>query len=113
MQLELHQQQFPAEAHRKVRHRRAKEATERADADTPTWSQRAYDYLVMFAKQRKEDFLGEEVIYSSRSAGVPDVADRRAWGSCFSKAARNGVIRRVGWSTATKNSSAKPVWRGT
>lgn len=103
--------QFPASVHRKVRMRRAVECTEHADAVEPKWSEKAYAFLCQFAATCDHDFLGEEVIYASKAAGVPEAADKRAWGSVFAKAAKARVIVRVGWSTSTRNASAKPVWR--
>lgn len=102
---------FPAAAHRRVRHRKAKDCTEKADADTPKWSVLAYNHLCHFARARDGEFLGEEFIYTAIRNGLPAPADKRAFGSVFTKAAKAGVIKRVGWSTSTMNCSAKPVWR--
>lgn len=101
--------QFPTAAHRRVRMRKAVQATERADTDSPSWSQQAYAFLCQFAVARGGEFLGEEVISRSRGV-VPEPTDKRAWGSVFTKAARAGVIVRNGWSTATRNCSAKPTY---
>jgi hypothetical protein len=96
---------------RPVRDRKAQDCTDKADALISTWSGRAYEFLEKFAKDCDHQFLGEEVVSRSRGE-VPEPHDKRAWGSVFTKAARRGVIRRVGWSTATKNCSAKPVYVG-
>lgn len=94
-----------------VRQRAAQRATDHADADSPTWSQRAYAALQRFAAQRDGEFLAEEAIYwMTHADGLPEPADKRAFGSVFTRAARAGVIRRVGWSTNTKNCSAKPTY---
>jgi hypothetical protein len=100
-----------ARAHKRVRHAKAQLCLDAQDAREPSWSERAYAFLVEFARLREGEFLGEEVIYTSREI-VPPALDKRAWGSVFAKASKARVIKRVGWSTATKNCSAKPVWQG-
>lgn len=102
---------FPAKAHRAVRMRRATEATERADADCAGWAEQAYAFLKRFARRRKDPWLSEEFIYWSKGAGLKQPKDKKAFGSIVRRALNNGVIRRAGVSTATRNSSLKPTWR--
>lgn len=108
-QPDLFAQPITRATQRRVRVQKAQDATDKADADEPKWSDMAYAYLVQFAAERDGEFLGEEVIYRSKGH-VPEPANTKAWGSVFIKAARNGVICKAGWSSNTKNASPKPVW---
>lgn len=101
---------FPAEAHRRVRHRKATECAEKADALIPSWSDSAYEFLCAFARGRTEPFLTEEAIHRSKAAGVPQAHNKAAWGAIVLKARCRGVIRQAGWSTATRNAGPKPTW---
>lgn len=103
--------QLALSLHRAVRHRKAVEATERASADCPGWSDIAYAFLCEFSRGRTEPFLAEEMIYRSHGH-VPEPADPRAWGSLVRKAVREGALRVAGVSSATKNSSLKRTYVG-
>lgn len=102
---------FPAAAHRKARMRKAVEATEKADADSAGWSQRACEYIRRFAAQREGDWLTEEFITWSRAAGLDQPENKKAFGTPIAMSARRGVIVQVGWSKNTRNASPKPTWR--
>ncbi len=102
--------QLCLDMHRRARHAKAVECTEAAEARAPGWTQRAYELLGTFSRRRKRGWIGEEFIYWSSRHGLKKPKDKRAFGSVFATAARRGVIRRIDWSTATRNSSAKPVW---
>ena len=102
---------FPAQAHKRLRHRKATEATEKATADIPQWADLAYAFLCRFAVEREQPFLTEELRYRSRGH-VPQPENPAAWGGVVLRAARAGVIVRAGWSTATRSAGVKPVWKG-
>jgi hypothetical protein len=98
-------------AHHAVRMRRAREATERADAECSGWSDRAYAFIQRYARRRTRPFLAEEMIYRSRGM-VPRPADDRAWGGVVKRAVKDGVLRVAGVSSATRNSSLKRTYVG-
>ena len=73
------------------------------------WTNEAFLFLVSYAENNKE-FLAEEVIKASKDE-LPQPHDNRAWGAIFHKAAKAGVINRVGFKGAkTSHGSPKPLW---
>lgn len=74
----------------------------------------AIGFLIDFArKHRGESFSSEQVTLSAKSAGII-YADARSWGSVFTLAAREGVIRRsdVAYRRQFGNGSLGLGWTG-
>lgn len=89
-------------------------ASEHADNVVPTWSMVARGYMELFAR-RGTDFMAEDVRAYAESRGFALPPDRRAWGSIFQRAAKKGIIRRVGYAPNKdpgSHCSPKSVWRG-
>ncbi len=100
--------QFPAAAHKRVRLRRATECTEAQDAREPSWSERAYAFLVEYSATHSA-FLAEELIHASRGK-VSEPPTTKAWGGVVLRASRSGFLRKVGYSDHTRNAQPKILW---
>jgi len=71
------------------------QAVDNADNQHPTWSAKAYQFLLNYAKNHRE-FMAEDVREAALLI-VPEPPSYRAWGSVFLKAARNNIIKRAGY----------------
>lgn len=95
-------------------------ATAHANADHRAWSELAYAFLVRYARTTAT-FAGYELIEAAKTAGaVPerrgskptDRSPDKAWGSIFVRAAKAGLIQRVGYAQhPTRHGSPTPRWR--
>lgn len=70
-------------------------AEDHANQKQPTWSDKAYIFLLGFAR-RNDTFMVEEVRQAARGI-VPEPPSLRAWGSVVTKAAKAGAIKRIGY----------------
>lgn len=70
-------------------------ASEHAEREAPGFGTLSYAYLIAWLHWRAigEAFSAEAVTEDARRDGVA-FSDGRAWGRAFSRAARDGVIRR-------------------
>lgn len=70
----------------------------------------AYGFLVSFANKTSEPFSPEEVIEAAEVAGIA-FQEKRAWGSVFLNAYKDGFIARAGlFSRRSSNGSVRPGW---
>ena len=70
----------------------------------------AYGFLVSFASKTGEPFSPEEVIQAAEVAGIA-FQEKRAWGSVFLNAYKDGFIQRAGlFSRRSSNGSVRPGW---
>lgn len=76
-------------------------AKENADIKIDGWSQQAFDFLKEFISFQEAPFMAEDV-WMSAECDVPEPPSKRAWGAIIARAARQGLIRRVGYRE-TKN----------
>lgn len=100
-----------------VAHRRAREAAEEgmqrvldlAERATPGWAELAYAFVCDYAKTR-ERFTGWMMVQDSRHV-VPPPPNPKAWGPVILRAARRGVIRKVGHTPdVNRHGNPIPVW---
>lgn len=74
------------------------------------WNDRAYAFLVEFAK-RNESFISEDVSDASKKVGFPQPPTDRAWGSIYRKALKNDVIIQIGSGRSRRrHASICPRW---
>jgi hypothetical protein len=87
-------------------------AVEHADAVEPDWSTRAYVCLAEFCRERGAlTFLTEDVRAFALNRNLPPPPDGRAWGAVIQRAAREGLIVRMGYAAAkSSNLSPKVLW---
>jgi hypothetical protein len=73
------------------------------------WTNTAFLFLVNYAESN-DVFLAEDVVKASKNE-VPEPHDNRAWGAIFHKAAKAGLINKIGFKPAkTSHGSPKPLW---
>lgn len=75
------------------------QAADHAEEVSPTWNEKAYEALRIFAAGRRSSgkpFTSEDVRSSIAAAGVPQPPHLRAWGNTFRRAAREGLIVKAG-----------------
>jgi len=74
------------------------QAIEHANEVHQEWSEMAFDYLKKFLiKQGGEPFLTEELRISAYENRIPMPPSDRAWGGIVVRAAKSGLIARVGF----------------
>lgn len=88
-------------------------ALDHAESVTAGWADRAYSFLVRFAKDR-DTFISEDVSDASKhDPDFPQPPTDRAWGHIYRRAVKNGIIVRhnsVGKSRR-RHASICPVWQ--
>lgn len=75
------------------------QAAEHAEEIHPDWNELADEALRVFAASKRasgEAFTSEDVRSSIAAAFVPQPPHLRAWGSVFKRAAKAGLIAKVG-----------------
>lgn len=82
---------------RKTRKPARRRPGDRAGPAARRWGKIAYRWILAYAQHNRK-FIGEECTQAARAAGIASPHDLRAWGWSFRKAAREGVIRPVGYA---------------
>jgi hypothetical protein len=81
----------------------------------PVWAEQAYAAIKLLAS-RKVEFTSEDVLdITGLPSGGVGMHKNNATGAVMSKAARAGIIRKVGYTTAKRkasHSSVHAVWIG-
>ena len=96
---------------RQLRDTGMQQAVSHAERIDDEWPDRAYAFLREFAR-RNAQFISENLTGEAISLGYGSPADARAWGAIFSKAARAGVIERIGYGVSVRrHCSPTPLWR--
>ena len=84
-----------------------RQALEHAQGLDHTWSDRAYLWIVCYAKTHRQ-FISEEC---TEASSVASPADTRAWGVPFRCAAKRGIIRKIGFGISQRrHMSPTPLW---
>ena len=84
-------------------------AVDAADGRVPKWSDVALEYVRLYAIQhRGERFIGRDVTQAAKAYGLESPANDKAWGAVLMRAAREGVIRKVGYAQ-DRNRHLSPV----
>ncbi len=93
-----------------------KKAVEHADEAVPGWSEKGYQLLLVFLSKHNGPFMAEEVRSYAALIDFPLPPHARAWGGVIARAAKAGIITRVGYSKV-KNVKAHcanaAVWKQT
>lgn len=74
-------------------------AIQHADAESPTWSERAFRFVRAFATMNN-NLTSEGVRQYAERCGLPKPPDGRAWGAVMIRAVRAGIIAKIGYTTA-------------
>jgi hypothetical protein len=87
-----------------------RQALEHAQAIEPTWGDRAYLWIIEYAKKHRR-FISEECTQMAEASGFASPADPRAWGIPFRRASRKGIIRKIGFGISQRRHlSPTPLW---
>lgn len=85
-----------------------------AESVVPKWGETAYQFLVEYAR-RHQRFAGWMCVKSAAlDPNFPQPPNEKAWGGPIQKAARRGVIRRVGTTEDPhRHANPVPLWEST
>jgi hypothetical protein len=72
-----------------------KRAEDHANKVHGDWSQQAFEFLKIYLRHNKNDFMTEDVRNACKGV-VPEAPTARAWGAIILKAAHADLIRKVG-----------------
>jgi len=89
------------------------QAVDHADAVYPSWSEKAYKFLTDFIDKNACSFMAEDVRMES-AAVIPEPPSKRAWGAIILRAAKSGLIRKVGYQKVTNakaHATPASVWQ--
>jgi hypothetical protein len=75
-------------------------STAHADDCQTDWSSTAYLLLRNFIRKYDANFTAEQVRAWAHAKGLPMPPDGRAWGSVFTRVAKEGLIRKLGYRQA-------------
>lgn len=85
-------------------------ALEHAEDVCPAWGDVAFAWLERYAR-RHERFQSEDVSDASIEYGLVQPPTLKAWGSIYVRAAKAGIIRKVGYVPSRyRHSSPTPEW---
>jgi hypothetical protein len=84
-----------------LRDRGIKRSKQNADVQIDQWSEKAFTFLKEFISLAEYPFMAEDV-RNHPDCTVPEPPSKRAWGAILVRAAKLGLIRRVGYRE-TKN----------
>lgn len=86
-------------------------AASHADREIADWSKNALAFFDLYAHQKPDGFLTEEVRAWAEKMGFPPPPDDRAWGHIAKKAAKQGIVVPIGYAKAkSSNNSPKVLW---
>lgn len=88
-------------------------AASHADRENESWSDDALGLFRLYAIQKPDGFLTEEVRAWAEKLGFAPPPDNRAWGHVAKRAAMAGYVRSAGFrkqSSATCHGSPKTLW---
>lgn len=88
-------------------------AASHADRVSGNWSDDALDLFKLYAVQKPDGFLTEEVRAWAEKLGFAPPPDNRAWGHVAKRAAMDGHVRAAGFrkqTSATCHGSPKTFW---
>lgn len=83
------------------------QAVDHANQECPSWSEKAYIALKEFLRRTPQrSFMTEEVrCWAHQEYGLPRPPHSRAWGGIMARAAKHGLIRKIG-ITQVRNKTA-------
>ncbi len=76
-------------------------AADHAEDLQPCWGDEAYRWLRRYAERHRDRFISEQCTAWVAEQGFVTTVPK-AWGRVFQRAAKDGVIVRVGWGTSQR-----------
>lgn len=90
-------------------------ALDHAERTEPRWADRAHEALMEFIASHQSEFMGEHVRgWAHDTLGIPKPPHARAWGGVMARAAKQGLIVRVGFAPVSNpkaHCAPCSVWR--
>lgn len=88
------------------------QAVAAADHQHAGWSDTALEFVKLYALQhRGERYIGHDIVEASKAKGVIQPGNTRAWGGPIQRAARAGLIKRVGFAPdPNRHTNPVPLW---
>lgn len=83
-----------------------------ADREISGWSQQAFEFVRSYAiAHRGQQYIGHDIVQASIAAGIAQPTNSKAWGAPIQRAAREGLIVRVGYSPdPNRHTNPVPLW---
>lgn len=88
------------------------QAVAAADRAVQGWSELAFDFVRLYATQRRgQRFIGHDIVKASEARGLIQPPNPKAWGAPIQRAAREGIIKRVGHAPdPNRHTNPVPLW---
>ena len=88
------------------------QAVAAAERKVSGWSAVALEFIRLYCLQRKgERCTGHDIVKASKAKGVIQPENAKAWGGPIQRAAREGLIRRVGYTDdPNRHGNPIPLW---
>lgn len=87
-------------------------ALEHAEQEEPGWGDVALLFLKKYAREHAEPFTALDVRTAAAEWGLSEPPTPKAFGSVFQRAAREGVIKKIGYAPhAERHASPTVLWR--
>jgi len=88
------------------------QAVAAADRQIEGWSDLAYAFIELFCTRNKgRRCIGHEIVQASVEYGVIQPANAKAWGAPIQRAARSGLLKRVGYGEdPNRHGNPVPLW---
>lgn len=87
-------------------------AVDRAERAVSGWSDLAFEFIKLYAQQHKgARFIGRDITQAAKSYGLIEPPNEKAWGGPLQRAARAGVIRKIGAEPdPNRHMALVPLW---
>ena len=87
-------------------------AVDAAEGRVPRWGEVAFQYIRLYATQRRgQRFIGRDITQAAKAYGLESPASPKAWGGPVQRAVRAGVLVKVGFAQdANRHCSPVPLF---
>lgn len=83
-----------------------------ADQKHRGWTDEAFEFIRTYAKNMKgKQYIGHDIVAASCVRGILQPENSKAWGQPIQRAAREGLIKRVGFAPdPNRHTNPVPLW---
>lgn len=88
------------------------QAVDAADRAAEGWSELAFRFVKSYAASMQgKQYIGHDIVRASEVIGVAQPPNPKAWGGPIQRAAREGLIKRVGFAPdPNRHTNPVPLW---
>lgn len=88
------------------------QAAAAADRKHRGWTDQAFEFIKTYATNMKgRQFIGHDIVAASCARGILQPENSKAWGQPIQRAARAGVLKRVGFAPdPNRHTNPVPLW---